>query len=57
MTQVTGVLKYWQDRTNSGFNSDGTLDPDNPEYGFRNEQDYTDQINHGGGSSEYHWWI
>ena len=32
--QTTGVLKYWQDRTNCGFNSDGTQNSD-PTYGFR----------------------
>jgi hypothetical protein len=32
---VTGVLKYWQDRTNVGFNSDGTKNS-NPTYGFEN---------------------
>ena len=32
--QTTGVLKYWQDRTNCGFNSDGTLNT-SPVYGFR----------------------
>ena len=31
--QVTGVLKYWQDRTNSGFNFDGTQN-ETPTYGF-----------------------
>ena len=31
---TTGVLKYWQDRTNAGFNFDGTLNQ-SPEYGFR----------------------
>ena len=31
--QTTGVLKYWQDRTNVGFNSDGTQNS-SPEYGF-----------------------
>jgi hypothetical protein len=31
--QSTGVLKYWQDRTNSGFNSDGTQNS-GPIYGF-----------------------
>lgn len=31
--QVTGVLKYWQDRTNAGFNSDGTRNS-SPIYGF-----------------------
>ncbi len=30
----TGVLKYWQDRTLVGFNSDGTKNP-NPLYGFK----------------------
>ena len=30
---VTGVLKYWQDRTNVGFNSDGTKNS-SPTYGF-----------------------
>ena len=32
--QTTGVLKYWQDRTNCGFNSDGTQNT-TPVYGFR----------------------
>ena len=32
--QNTGVLKYWQDRTTAGFNSDGTLNSD-PVYGFK----------------------
>jgi hypothetical protein len=31
---VTGVLKIWQDRTNCGFKTDGTADPD-PVYGFK----------------------
>ena len=31
--QNTGVLKYWQDRTLVGFNSDGTVNP-SPLYGF-----------------------
>ena len=31
--QTTGVLKYWQDRTLSGFNTDGTSHV-NPSYGF-----------------------
>ena len=35
--QVTGVLKYWQDRTNSGFSSDGSLDA-TPTYGFRSNK-------------------
>ena len=33
--QTTGVLKYWQDRTNVGFNSDGSQNA-SPEYGFIN---------------------
>ena len=32
--QVTGVLKYWQDRTTAGFNSDGTANT-SPVFGFR----------------------
>ena len=44
--QVTGVLKYWQDRTNSGFNSDGTLDA-SPVYGFRSNK-FTSEITGGG---------
>jgi hypothetical protein len=32
--QTTGVLKLWQDKTNSGFNSDGTLNS-GPVYGFK----------------------
>lgn len=35
----TGVLKYWQDRTMSGFNYDGTQN-NSPEYGF-NTFDFT----------------
>ncbi len=31
--QTTGVLKYWQDRTMAGFNTDGTKDT-SPQYGF-----------------------
>ena len=31
--QVTGVLKYWQDRTLAGFNSTG-IGITNPQYGF-----------------------
>ncbi len=30
---TTGVLKYWQDRTTAGFNTDGTQNTD-PQYGF-----------------------
>ena len=44
--QVTGVLKYWQDRTNAGFNSDGTLNAD-PTYGFRCNK-FTSNITGGG---------
>ena len=32
--QVTGVLKYWQDRSTAGFNTDGSKNT-SPEYGFR----------------------
>ena len=35
--QTTGVLKYWQDRTNSGFSSDGSLNA-TPVYGFRSNK-------------------
>tara|TARA_A100001201_G_scaffold4811_6_gene9268 strand:- start:9172 stop:10731 length:1560 start_codon:yes stop_codon:yes gene_type:complete len=31
--QTTGVLKFWQDRTMAGFNTDGTKDT-SPQYGF-----------------------
>jgi hypothetical protein len=31
---VNNVLRYWQDRTLVGFNTDGTLNP-NPTYGFK----------------------
>ena len=31
--QTTGVLKYWQDRSNSGFNTDGSADT-TPDYGL-----------------------
>ena len=31
--QTTGVLKYWQDKSLVGFNSDGSLKTD-PTYGF-----------------------
>jgi hypothetical protein len=44
---VTGVLKYWQDRTNSGFNSDRSLNP-SPVYGFRSNKFTADIV--GGGS-------
>ena len=32
--QVTGVLKYWQDRSTAGFNTDGSKNT-NPIYGFK----------------------
>ena len=44
---ITGVLKYWQDRSNCGFNSDGTLNVDNSEFGFRMNR-FTENINPGG---------
>jgi len=44
--QITGVLKYWQDRTNSGFNFDGSQNA-NPTYGFR-ENRFTADIQGGG---------
>lgn len=31
--KVTGVLKYWQDKTKTGFNTDGSSNP-SAEYGF-----------------------
>ena len=46
---TTGVLKYWQDRTNCGFNSDGSLNQ-SPIYGFRNNR-FTADINSGGSLS------
>jgi len=49
---ITGVLKYWQDRTTAGFNSNGTLNPD-PVYGFRQNRfrhDITAVNETGGGS-------
>ena len=44
--QVTGVLKVWQDRTNAGFNSDGTLNS-SPVYGFK-QHDFTPDLLDGG---------
>jgi hypothetical protein len=44
--QTTGVLKLWQDRTTSGFNSDGSLNS-NPIYGFTSHK-FTSDINTGG---------
>ena len=37
--QVTGVLKFWQDRTMAGFNTVGTAQT-NPTYGF-NQNEFT----------------
>jgi hypothetical protein len=44
--QNTGVLKYWQDRTVVGFNSDG-LRNTNPIYGFNLNQ-FTSSVGSGG---------
>ena len=44
---ITGVLKYWQDRSNCGFNSDGSLNVDNAQFGFRMNR-FTADINPGG---------
>jgi len=46
---VTSVLKFWQDKTNSGFNFDGSLN-DSPTYGF-DEHKFTGtpDTDHGGG--------
>ena len=44
--QTTGVLKYWQDRSLAGFNTNGTLNT-NPIYGFRLQQ-FTPQPGIGG---------
>lgn len=32
--KITGVLKYWQDKSLVGFNSDGTSNPSSVTYGF-----------------------
>ncbi len=45
--QVTGVLKLWQDQTNSGFNFNGTQNA-TPQYGFRTNRFTASPI--GGGS-------
>jgi len=45
--QYTGVLKYWQDRTLAGFNTNGTSQL-NPTYGF-NLTRFTNTPNVGGG--------
>ncbi len=44
--QVTGVLKYWQDRSTAGFNTDGSKNT-SPEYGFRMNR-FTKGITDGG---------
>jgi hypothetical protein len=44
--QVTGVLKYWQDRSNSGFSTVG-LAVTNPTYGF-NQVEFTNAFGAGG---------
>ena len=53
--QVTGVLKYWQDRSTAGFNTDGSKNT-NPTYGFKMNRFSRDIVNGGsfnivGGSS------
>ena len=47
--QVTGVLKYWQDRTLAGFNTVGTSQT-NPQYGF-DLTDFTSSPGTGGSLS------
>jgi hypothetical protein len=42
----TGVLKYWQDRTTAGFNTDGSK-VNNPAYGF-NQVEFTSSPSSGG---------
>ena len=44
--QVTGVLKYWQDRSTAGFNTDGSANT-SPEYGFKMNR-FTPSIATGG---------
>ena len=44
--QVTGVLKYWQDRSTAGFNTDGSRNA-NPVYGFKMNR-FTPNISDGG---------
>ena len=44
--QNTGVLKYWQDKSLVGFNTDGTQNP-SPTYGF-NLHRFTSEIGTGG---------
>ena len=47
--QTTQVLKYWQDRTTAGFNTDGTANT-TPEYGFELNR-FTSNIKSGGSFS------
>ena len=44
--QTTSVLKYWQDRSTSGFNTDGSANTD-PTYGFQMDR-FTANIKSGG---------
>ena len=44
--QTTAVLKYWQDRSTSGFNTDGSANTD-PTYGFQMDR-FTSNIKSGG---------
>jgi hypothetical protein len=44
--QLTGVLKYWQDYSLAGFNTNGTANT-NPEYGFHLNR-FTADVNSGG---------
>ena len=43
----TGVLKFWQDRTMAGFNTDGTQSATPPTYGYE-LQDFTGSPSAGG---------
>jgi hypothetical protein len=47
--QTTGVLKYWQDRSTAGFNTNGTQNT-NPVYGFQLNR-FTSSPNGGGSIS------
>ena len=47
--QTTQVLKYWQDRTTAGFNTNGTANT-SPEYGFELNR-FTSNIKSGGSFS------
>jgi hypothetical protein len=44
--QNTGTLRYWKDRTQSGFNTDGTANP-SPQYGFQSN-DFTSNVSGSG---------